>query len=91
VARHAEAGDASVQLVTSSGYLELIVTDAGRGIRLPQVLRNGRPTTGMASMRERAALVGGTLEIGPAADGGTRVYLRVPITDAQSAVQTEHD
>jgi signal transduction histidine kinase len=41
-------------------------------------LRGSRPTTGLTGMRERAALVGGTLEIESPPTGGTRVRLRVP-------------
>ena len=33
-------------------------------------------------MRERAAMVGGTLEAGPAADGGFRVLARLPVGSA---------
>ena len=32
-------------------------------------------------MRERAALYGGTLETGPAPDGGYLVSLRIPLAD----------
>ena len=80
VARHADAEETSVQLTSSAEYLELVVTDNGRGFGSPATLRPGRPTTGVSSMRERAALVGGTLDVAPAASGGTRVWLRVPIT-----------
>ncbi|MBF0687385.1 MAG: sensor histidine kinase [Cellulomonas sp.] len=37
---------------------------------------------GLAVMRERAALVGGTLDTGPTDDGGWRVRLRVPVDGA---------
>jgi nitrate/nitrite-specific signal transduction histidine kinase len=35
-------------------------------------------------MRERATLVGGTLEFGRPAEGGTLVQLRVPVARAAS-------
>jgi len=34
-------------------------------------------------MRERASLIGGTLSIGPGADGGVRIELRIPLTAAK--------
>jgi signal transduction histidine kinase len=49
------------------------VTDDGRG--LPTELRAG---VGLHSMRERAAEMAGTCEVGPAPGGGTRVLARLP-------------
>jgi signal transduction histidine kinase len=98
VARHAGAGEATVRLTSADDTLELVVEDNGRGMApagaaraMPasSVRREARPTTGMASMRERAALVGGTLEVESPATGGTRVRLRVPITDRQSAITNQ--
>jgi signal transduction histidine kinase len=37
----------------------------------------------MASMRERAAELGGTCEVAPTATGGTRVLARLPMPDQQ--------
>jgi signal transduction histidine kinase len=33
-------------------------------------------------MRERAMAIGGTLDVGPGADGGTVVTVRVPVAQA---------
>ena len=40
--------------------------------------REGREGTGLASMEERLADVGGSLEVGPTAKGGWRVRMSVP-------------
>ena len=66
---------ASVRLRSSDGCLELEVEDHGRGFE-PHGSRRG---LGLVAMRERAALLGGTLEVTGVADGGTRVRLTVPI------------
>ncbi|WP_413450010.1 histidine kinase [Georgenia phoenicis] len=42
-----------------------------------------RGGTGLAVMRERAALVGGTFEAGPTGDGGWHVRLRVPVAGSE--------
>ena len=41
------------------------VSDHGRGLRA-----GGEPGTGIRGMRERAALIGATLDVGANADGG---------------------
>ena len=81
VARHAQTTQATVGLTTTDSMLELTVTDHGMGITAPTP---GRVTTGVISMRERAALAGGTLDIASPGDqnSGTRVTLRVPIAYA---------
>ena len=81
VARHSGARQASVRLRSNEQFLELEVADRGRGFE-PQGSRRG---LGLVAMRERAALLGGTLEVTGVPDGGTRVRLTVPIP-ASSAV-----
>jgi signal transduction histidine kinase len=81
VTRHSGAKQAFVRLVSSEGSLRLEIEDRGRGIEQGGARRG----LGLVAMRERAALVGGTLEVAPIPDGGTRVTLRVP-TEAPSAV-----
>ena len=79
VARHAGVHEATVRLTYEGGWLELIVEDRGRGQQPSDGTAPGRlrPSTGVTSMRERAALVGGTLDIESPPTGGTRVRLRI--------------
>jgi signal transduction histidine kinase len=81
VARHSGAREATVRLRSAARTLELEVEDRGRGFT-PDGTRRG---LGLVAMRERAALVGGTLDVGEVPGGGTRVHLTVPAT-ASSAV-----
>jgi signal transduction histidine kinase len=74
VARHAQAGRARVRLAVVEGELELTVSDDGRGIPA-----GARPGVGLAGMRERAALLGGQLEVGPGATAGTEVRLSLSL------------
>jgi signal transduction histidine kinase len=76
VVRHAHAATARVLVRYEPGALELCVEDDGRGTA------NGTSGHGLAGMRERAAAVGGTLDAGPARDGGFRVSARLPTTGA---------
>ncbi|OKI33236.1 two-component sensor histidine kinase [Saccharothrix sp. CB00851] len=70
--RHAHASRADVVVRNDSGVLELEVRDDGRG----GVAGFGRGITGM---RERAALLGGTVDAGPLPEGGFRVRARLPL------------
>jgi signal transduction histidine kinase len=79
VAAHARATRCRVELRLSEGALDVTVTDDGRG--LPAV---PRPGLGLASMRERAAELGGRCELGPAPGGGTVLRARLPCPVARS-------
>lgn len=74
VARHAGVERATVRLRFLAGRLELDVEDQGRGIG-----PTARRGLGLVAMRERAALVGGTLELLRPPGGGTLVRLSVPL------------
>ena len=74
VARHAQASRVRVRLESRDGAIALQVIDDGCGIDAGA----GRGSLGLVGMRERAAALGGRLEIGVADGGGTRVHLRVP-------------
>jgi two-component system, NarL family, sensor histidine kinase UhpB len=76
VARHSDAPRAAIAIDRRAGLLVLEVTDDGRGIDPGQA-----PGAGIKGMRERAALVGGRIEIGPGPDAGTRVRLVLPIEE----------
>jgi signal transduction histidine kinase len=75
VARHSESRQAWVRLRFEEHALELEVEDHGKGLVMPAVRRG----LGLVAMRERAELVGGTLELLRPHEGGTRVRLRVPL------------
>jgi two-component system sensor histidine kinase UhpB len=73
VARHSGADHAELRLSARNGNLVVRVSDDGRGIRA-----SGEPGTGIRGMRERAALIGATLDVGPNVDGiGCAVTLLV--------------
>jgi signal transduction histidine kinase len=75
VARHSGSRQAWVRLRFEARMLELDVEDHGKGLGKPRSRRG----LGLVAMRERAALVGGTLEFVRPREGGTLVRLRVPL------------
>ena len=78
VARHSGSDRAYVRLRFSATGLELEVEDHGKGLT-PVAGRHG---LGLVAMRERAEIVGGTLELLRPASGGTLVRLIVPLKAA---------
>ena len=74
VARHSGATEAWVRLHAEHGVLALDVEDHGRGMDGER-----RRGLGLVAMRERAELLGGTLEFTRPPEGGTLVRLRVPV------------
>ena len=77
IARHAQAKNAWVVIGIESEALRLEIEDDGRGIDGDDLgkLRS----LGLRGMRERVQYIGGSLDIGRAPRGGTRVQLRVPL------------
>jgi signal transduction histidine kinase len=75
VARHSGTTRAVVRLRFDAGKLDLDVEDQGRGLDLGTARRG----LGLVAMRERAALVGGTLEFIRPQRGGTLVRFSMPL------------
>jgi signal transduction histidine kinase len=73
VINHAQAEKLSVQLTVQDEEISLVVQDDGLGADLHQVEHAGH--FGLAGMRERAELVGGSLAIQSKPGQGTRVQL----------------
>ncbi|HEX6583295.1 MAG TPA: ATP-binding protein [Thermoleophilaceae bacterium] len=77
--RHAEAKAVSISLRTVGSQVELRVADDGQGFNDNGSLAPGEPGhLGLASMRERAELMDGTLEI-ESSERGTRVLVLAPL------------
>jgi signal transduction histidine kinase/GAF domain-containing protein len=75
VARHARASQVRVLLAADEEAVVLEVADDGVGFDVEAEFAGH---LGQKTMRERAELAGGTLEVSSAAGGGTRVRARVP-------------
>lgn len=83
VARHAGARHAWLSIERHDGEIEFRVDDDGRG--LPDAPPgDGQAHFGLDIMRQRAALLGGALEVSRRAQGGTCVRLHFPDAGAAS-------
>jgi two-component system sensor histidine kinase UhpB len=76
VSRHAAATAVDLELGIAGDCVALAINDNGRGIT--ETVANGPGSLGILGMRERAAALGGVLEVAPRADGGTRVAAWFP-------------
>ncbi len=75
--RHANARKATVRIDTHAGNLRVAVSDDGSGSK-----GGGRSGGhGLVGMRERVAVYGGSLDVGPSPDGGFRVDASIPYDD----------
>ena len=78
VIRHADASRVALSLTYGADHVELSIEDDGRGHDADVTIGEGN---GIQGMRERVALIGGSLTVGPRTDGGFRVEARLPYED----------
>jgi signal transduction histidine kinase len=80
VVRHAKAKHLRVELSQSGDELHLVVRDDGIGFD-PAAIGGGASDVklGQLGMRERALIVGGTIEVVSAPGKGTEVHARFPL------------
>lgn len=79
VARYGKVNKAMVRVWASAHTLYVQISDEGAGFDSEMVHRKGA-SSGLTGMRERAALLGGRLEIDTVPGGGTCVTAELPIT-----------
>jgi len=77
VLRHAGATRVDIELGTKSGCVTIEINDDGTGISESGTIGPG--SLGILGMRERAAALGGVLEVAPRDEGGTRVAAWFPL------------
>jgi PAS domain S-box-containing protein len=86
VAKHAHAQSVNVLLEQRGDAIVLIVEDDGTGLRGHPA---GARMNGLTGMKERAAAVGGTLELEPTPEGGTTVLAYIPAAASPAAGPSE--
>jgi len=85
VEQHARARHVTVGLEQTDGFIQLVIKDDGIGFE-PGSRANGKQTTGLGLLRirERAAYVGGVLEIKSARNAGTQIEVRISLPGSLS-------
>lgn len=95
IAKHSMARRAVVSISELSEMLEFSIEDDGLGLQDPTVstivtaAHELIPSThfGLDIMRGRAQKLGGRIEVSENEGGGTRVYLKIPTSSSQQAIQ----
>jgi PAS domain S-box-containing protein len=78
-AKHSSAERVEVLIETRDNTLILIIEDNGKGFDESQITLRRDKGLGILGMKERALLIGGTLEIETGEGKGTTIFVRVPI------------
>jgi signal transduction histidine kinase len=88
IAKHSQATDVNLSLRAADKSIRLSVADNGVGFCAEKAWR--KPMSfGLAGMRERAALLGGTLAVRSAPGKGAAVTLELPLTSAPVVLNVE--
>jgi signal transduction histidine kinase len=77
VTRHASATSVSIRLSCSSSHISLVINDNGRGITEEEIKRYG--SLGLLGMKERIAILGGTLDVAGKPGEGTALAIQIPL------------
>jgi PAS domain S-box-containing protein len=78
VSKHSMARHATLKVRELGSYIEIEVSDDGVGFE-PNLVREG---FGLVGMRERAALLGGSLRIDAKAGSGTTITAQIPLSSS---------
>lgn len=78
ITKHAEAKKVKLNLNFTDKLVMCIIQDNGKGFNLEELPEQNK-SYGLISMKERAKILGGSLEIETSPKAGTSVYLEIPI------------
>jgi two-component system, chemotaxis family, CheB/CheR fusion protein len=86
VVKHADVRRATVEVTIHGGKLDLHVSDGGKGFDPDEVFNDTSPPgLGLATLRQRLSVVGGSLSIESIPGDGTRVSVQMPTETRQRA------
>jgi signal transduction histidine kinase len=96
VAKHSGARRASVIVERREGNVVAVIEDDGQGFDARAVERrgaalqgDGSPMLGLLGIRERAALLGGKVEVESTPGKGTTLFVRIPIVSSIPAISED--
>jgi len=81
IARHSRAKGVTIKFAWNKADLILSIADDGQGFEIADVTRHPSRHLGIEVMRQRATMLGGTLEIDSRRERGTRILVKVPLRE----------
>lgn len=75
IVRHSDASEAEIEIAFSDKSVDIIISDNGKGFD-ENVISHG---SGMKNIRDRAKILGGTIEISTEPGRGTQIQIIIPI------------
>jgi NarL family two-component system sensor histidine kinase YdfH len=88
IARHAQAGQASVCVQKKNGQIEIEIVDDGVGFDLDEKVASGGHY-GLIGIRERARLAGGQLTVTSEIGKGTKLQVSLPVEPLKEKARDE--
>ncbi|PYX42632.1 MAG: hypothetical protein DMG81_01250 [Acidobacteria bacterium] len=82
IARHSRAQHVAIKFARQGPELRLTIDDDGEGFELANLLQHPSEHLGIEGMRQRAAMMGGTLKIDSKPGKGTRIEVRLAVSPA---------
>ncbi|HAA04891.1 MAG TPA: hypothetical protein DCZ69_18310 [Syntrophobacteraceae bacterium] len=92
VKKHAAASKVEIRLVASFPSIIVRIEDNGHGFDVSERMNAGRDERcmGLQGMRERVALLGGTIRIQSRPMEGTRIRIEVPLQEEANGAKEKH-
>jgi signal transduction histidine kinase len=87
VAKHAKAQNVTVQVVRQEHQVRVMVEDDGIGIQARTGVKEQPQSFGLAGIKERIAMLGGTSRVISAEGKGTRIEIEVPAGEPAQMIE----
>jgi len=84
VARHSKAKKVTINFAWKEPTLRLTIQDDGEGFEMKNLMRNPSDHLGIEGMRQRACMLGGTLEMASQLRKGTQIAVFLPLASLRA-------
>jgi PAS domain S-box-containing protein len=90
IVRHSGATEANIDIYNRESNLLIVIQDNGHGFDVARIAQS-KSGTGLLNIRERAELLGGSVQIESQADNGTEIIIEIPIKSQNDSPNTHQE